>query len=459
LSSSLRWVAEEDMQQGHGFAVRIFLGGLLAVSGAGIAQTKQATVPDAQVESDVLKALAGVPQLADQSISTTTVYGTVTISGTVRDEASRDMAEKVVSNTPGVKKVVDELTVGAGAPAATGVSQPPQDDASEGTNPNLQSDGTMAPAQPQQGQQPGAEQSPAGAPPQQPQVTQQQGYPQGQAQQQGYPQQQGAPDQQGQPQQQAGQPPAYPPPPYRRPYSRPYGPPPAPYYPGYPQQQQQPAVAQRGGDAVVVPSGTLVRVRINQAMDSKHTPPGTAFDGVVLSDVMAGGAIAIPRGAPVQGTVVNAESSGALKGRGEIALQLTQMTLGGRTYPLVSDVWAQQGRDKSLQTANTALGLGAVGAIIGGVAGGGAGAAIGAGVGAAAGLGASAASGSGNVGLPAEAILTFKLTQPTELTTVSQAELNRLGYGVAPPQQLQRRYPPPPPPPPYYYGPVYYPRY
>jgi hypothetical protein len=455
------------MRQGNEMSswARVLAGGLLAVSAAGFAQGKQATVPDAQVEADVLKALAGAPQLADQSISTTTVYGTVTISGSVRDEASREMAEKIVSNTPGVKKVVDELTVGGNAAtAATGVSNPP-DDGAVGTNPNLQSDGTMAPSPSQQQSvpQPDQGQSSVGmsAPQDQQQVPQQQQYPQNQSQQgypqQGYPQQ-GPPDQGGQ--QQAGQPapPPYPPT-YRRPYARPYGPPPAPY-PAYP---QQPAVAQRGGDAVVVPTGTLVRVRINQAMDSKHTAPGTAFDGVVLSDVVVGGAVAIPRGAPVQGVVVNVESSGALRGRAEIGLQLTQMTMGGRTYPLVSDVWGQVGRDKGLQTAGNTIGLSAVGAIIGGIAGGGAGAAIGAGVGAATGLGASAASGSGNIGLPAEAILTFHLTQPAELTTVSQAELNRLGVGVAPAQQLQRRYyapPPPPPPYPYYYGqPVYYPRY
>jgi hypothetical protein len=47
---------------------------------------------------------------ADQTIGTTTVYGTVTLSGAVRDEASRDKAEQVVANTAGVKKVVDEMT-------------------------------------------------------------------------------------------------------------------------------------------------------------------------------------------------------------------------------------------------------------------------------------------------------------------------------------------------------------
>ena len=48
-----------------------------------LAQTKPATLPDAQIEANVLKALAGAPELADQSITSTTVYGTVTLNGTV----------------------------------------------------------------------------------------------------------------------------------------------------------------------------------------------------------------------------------------------------------------------------------------------------------------------------------------------------------------------------------------
>ena len=71
-----------------------------------------------------------------------------------------------------------------------------------------------------------------------------------------------------------------------------------------------------------------------------------------------------------------------------------------------------------------------MGAIIGAVAGGGAGAAIGAGAGGATGLGVSSASGSPQAMVPPEAILTFHLTQPAPVTTVSQAEMDRLGYGV-----------------------------
>jgi hypothetical protein len=175
---------------------------------------------------------------------------------------------------------------------------------------------------------------------------------------------------------------------------------------------------------------------------------------VVLNDVLAEGAVAIPRGASVQGTVVDAQSSGALKGRGELSLQLTQITLGSRTYPILSDKWSRAGADKTTETVSNTIGLGAVGAIIGAVAGGGEGAAIGAGLGGAAGLGASAASGQGHAFIPPEAILTFHLTQQATVTTVSEAEMDRLAYGVPiRAQRLQHR-----PPPPYYYGPVYYPR-
>ena len=464
------------MKQGRVISRRrtssLLMAGMVLMGVSGVAQTKSATVPDAQIEANVLKALAGQSQLADQTISTTTVYGTVTISGSVRDEASREMAEQVVSKTIGVQKVVDELTVGGGTVAGTGNPEPKGQDSGEvGTNPNLQSDGTIAPptgTQPMEGQDPNS-----AAPPQevwnQPstQPVQPEPYPAPTSPQQQvpYPSQQGQPSVQQPGPYSAQQPAPYPSQqapygsygPYRQPYgpgaygSQPYGAQPVP-------APAQPLMAQRGGDAVIVPAGSVIRVRINQGMDSKKTAPGTAFDGIVLSDVVAGGAIAIPRGAMVQGVVADSHRGGQLTGQGGLSLQLTQVTLGDRTYPLVSDNWSNQGVSKTGNTVNNTVGMSAVGALIGAVAGGGVGAAVGAGVGGVAGLGVSSASRRGEAMIPAEAILSFRLTQPMELTTVSQAELNRLGAGLpAPgpqPQMLQRRYPSPPPPG-YYYPPQY----
>jgi hypothetical protein len=448
------------MQQGKSFlkfSVQSFVvGSFFAVCTLGWGQAKTPTIPDAQVEANVLKALASAPQLAGQPITTTTVYGTVTLSGSVQDEPSRDTAEHLVANAAGVQKVVDELTIGAppaGNPSENGQA------AAGGTNPNSQPDGTIAPGQnpPPQGQYPQAGQypPPQGQSPQGGQYPPPQGQyppPQGQYPQSGqYPPPQGQYPQSGQ----------YPPPQGQYPQAGPpnggsYGPPPS----GYPQQPRRPFVAQKGGDAVVVPVGATLRVRINQGMDSKHTLPGSAFDGLVLSDVVAGGSIAIPRGAAIRGTVVDVHKAGEFKGKGELKLQLTQIDLGGKTYPIATDFWWHQGADKTGNTVGNTVGLGAMGALIGAVAGGGVGAAVGAGVGGVAGLGVSSVSGRGEAALPPEAIISFHLTQPADVTTVSQAELNRLGSGLPAggPPQMRRRYGyPPPPPPPGYYGPGYYP--
>ncbi len=438
----------------------VVMAGLLTASGFVVAQDKPSTVPDAQVEANVLKALASAPELADQAISSTTVYGTVTLSGSVRDEASRTKAEQLAANAAGVKKVVDELVIGAAPAPSAQVSQPADDAAmnqQQGSNPNLQSDGTMAP--PANGNQdPNMQQQgpPQNAPYRYPQG---QPVPQNQGQQQPYPQNAPYGYPQGQPGPQAQGQPAYPPPPYRR---YPYGPPPAYAQPA------QPVIQQQAGQTVVVPSGTVLTVRINQALDSQKTQPGTAFDGVMLSDVIVGNQIAIPRGASVQGVVGDVRAATPLRGRGGLALQLTQVTLEGATYPLATGDWTQAGVDKTGRTVGNTVGLGATGAAIGGIVGGGPGALLGAGIGAVAGLGVSS-TGSGAAKIPAEAILNFKLTQQTPITTVSQAELDRLGAGLPQPsRQLQRRYaypaypagyPPPPPPPGYYYGRGYYPYY
>jgi hypothetical protein len=245
------------------------------------------------------------------------------------------------------------------------------------------------------------------------------------------------------------------------PYGYPQQTPPA----GYAQQSGQPPMGgQVAGQSVTIPNGAMLRVRINRSLRSDKTQPGTVFDGVVVNDVVADGLVAIPRGASVQGTVVDAKSSGALTGRGEMSIQLTQVTLGGKNYPIVSDLWAHNGGDKTIETVNKTAGFGALGAVVGAVAGGGVGAAIGGGVGAAAGLGSSAASGHGQVFIPAESIVVFHTAQPVQVATVSEQEMQRLAYGVPAAADARavrpgyRVYPGYYPPPVYYpYAPYGYP--
>ena len=361
----------------------ILIAGLVVVPSIGFAQdqSKPATVPDAQVEASVLKALAGAADLADQAINTTIVYGTVTLSGTVRDEASRTKAEQLAANTPGVKKVIDELVIESQQQQGQvyGQANPPE----YGDQEPDPADRNMAPVSPQNSGQYG---DPQAYPP-------------------------------------------YPQPRYGRPHTRGY----------YPCQLQP---AQKAGVTVVIPAGTLLQVRINQAIDSRRTPPGTAFDGVVLANVIVGNQIAIPRGTYVQGVVADARPGTPLRGRGGISLALTQVSLGSQPYPLVTGYWQQGGYDKTGQTVENTVRLGALGAILGAAAGGGSGALLGAGVGSAAGLGASAATRNGAVRVPAEAILSFRLADPALVQTLSLQEIDRIAATMPPPAQMQGRYAP-----------------
>ena len=476
----------------------------------------QSVLPDAQVEANVLKALATAPELAKASIATHTASGMVTLSGTVRTEKLRRRAELLAANADGVKKVIDELQLGSQAVADVGsdnAGQSAQGDSTAGPHGPLQSDGTYAPATADSAQnsvsgtasaknpvrvdsgtepdQEGGWQAESDSGQSFPNDDARPAYP-GRVPYPGYPPP-GYPPRAGYP------PPGYPPPGYPPPgypppgYSPPgypppgylppgYSPPgcPPPGYPAWPSQDDdspgqndsrtigeppyarypadlgyppgpRPGVPGYGGSAygyppsrrmsqeptgqlagqqIVVPQGALVRVRVNSLLSSEVTQPGTTFDATVVNDVVAGGTIAIPRGATVLGKVVDAQSSGRLKGRGQLSIALTDVTLGGKSYPLVSDLWSHHGGDKTIETVDKTAGFGAVGAVIGAVTGGGVGAAVGGGVGAAAGLGSSATSGRGQVVLPAEAVITFHLAQATTVATVSEQELQRLAYGV-----------------------------
>jgi hypothetical protein len=191
---------------------------------------------------------------------------------------------------------------------------------------------------------------------------------------------------------------------------------------------------QQAGIPVTVPPGSILRIRINQGLDSNHIQPGAAFDGTVLTDVVAGGEVAIPRGATVTGEVVGAKKAGAFKGQGQLALQVDSVMLGGQVYSLTSEVWAATGQDKTAGTVGSTVGTSALGAIVGGIFGGGAGAAIGAGAGAGVGLAGSAATPRGQIIIPPESVLTFRTAAPATVNTVSEREMQRLSYQAGPQQ-------------------------
>ena len=363
---------------------------------------------DSEIEMDVVHALDASDTLKNDLITAATIQSEVTLSGTVSSQANKQLAESIAAKVNGVTKVHNNLTVGnPGADAQALQPAPESDDVPDSDQSQAQQGMANLPPP-----GPGPDQSanpnvPQGNPPQnesQAPAAPPAGQPQG-----GYP----APPQQG----------GYPgyPPPQRPQYQGQYP----------PQYQQPPRYAQATGPVTLQP-GTLLQLRTSEPVESKHAKDGQPVEFMVIQDVTAGGYLAIPRGAVVHGVVTEAKNvgSGQMAGHSTIALTLTSLDLGGRTYPLQTNEFKVKAPNKAGQTVGSAVTGGIFGTIIGCAIGRGPGCAIGAGAGVATGTAIGTASPGPRAWIPAEALVTFHLKAPLTVDPVSPQEAARLAQGL-----------------------------
>jgi hypothetical protein len=178
-----------------------------------------------------------------------------------------------------------------------------------------------------------------------------------------------------------------------------------PEVPGQP--AQQPAIA--------IPGGTAIRVRLNQALDTRRNRAGDRFTATLVDPIREQGRVVVPRGVTFSGHVTSSSASGRLKGRAAMGLTLDSFEIKGARYPVVTTSAGRvSARHKKRNLVLIGGGSG-LGALIGGLAGGGKGALIGAGAGAGAGTAGAALTGKKELHIPAETLLTFRLEESVEL--------------------------------------------
>jgi 3-oxoacyl-ACP reductase-like protein len=158
-----------------------------------------------------------------------------------------------------------------------------------------------------------------------------------------------------------------------------------------------------------VPSGTVINVRLSQAIAVDASQTGQTFRAIVDDPVVINGETAIPRGAKATLQAVQVQQSGTMKGSDKITLKMHSIAFGGLVYEVASQYLESKGKGEGKRTARKVGGGAGLGAIIGGIAGGGEGAAIGAAVGGVTGA-AVAAGGEEHLELPAETRLQFQLS-------------------------------------------------
>lgn len=167
---------------------------------------------------------------------------------------------------------------------------------------------------------------------------------------------------------------------------------------------------------VTVPAGTQFSIRMGDEVDSEKAQVGDVFHGSISAPVTVDDETIIPTTADVEGRVVDVKSAGRFAGGSLLTLQLTKLTMNGKSYSIQTDQWSKTGTGKGKGTAAKVGGGAAVGAVLGGIFGGGKGAAIGTAAGAGAGTAGSAIGKGQQIILKPEAVITFTLQNPLTVT-------------------------------------------
>jgi hypothetical protein len=179
-------------------------------------------------------------------------------------------------------------------------------------------------------------------------------------------------------------------------------------------EKAQPAAAPA---TYTVPAGTVLAVRLVDALSSATATTGATFEGTLAAPLSVNGTEVAAVGSSVTGKVTNAVSAGRLSKPAALSLTLTSLTpKGGSEVAITTSTWSESGESHKKRNTEFIGGGAAAGALIGAIAGGKKGAAIGGALGAGGGTGAAAATGKKEIQLPAETKLEFKLADAITLT-------------------------------------------
>jgi hypothetical protein len=114
----------------------------------------------------------------------------------------------------------------------------------------------------------------------------------------------------------------------------------------------------------------VIKVRMTDAVDSKHGHIGQIFGGTVHGSVLDGNRVVLPRGTEAHVELINARKGGHIKGKAEVEVELVSLIVNGTKYPVSSDLYEKRKgvlstKGKASATAAAEEAPSAVGDVIG----------------------------------------------------------------------------------------------
>ncbi len=167
---------------------------------------------------------------------------------------------------------------------------------------------------------------------------------------------------------------------------------------------------------VTVPAGTQVVIRTTTALSTKDMKTGERFAATLEQPLVVDGVTLAPKGAEVEGIVVESDPGGRVKGVAQIGVALRSLQTAAGKVEIQTGTYVTEARSSVKKDVTRGAIMTGVGAAIGAIAGGGKGAAVGAGVGAGAGTATAVATRGDPAAIPAESVLTFQLKAPVTVT-------------------------------------------
>ncbi len=169
-------------------------------------------------------------------------------------------------------------------------------------------------------------------------------------------------------------------------------------------------------DHVTLTEGTPVQVRTNVTLSTKDLESGDEFSATLTEPIVVDGRTIADKGANVRGLVAESDRGGRVEGRAQLIVRLAELeTTDWGTVDIKTNTLSWRAAATKKKDAAEIGGGGGIGAAIGAIAGGGEGAAIGAAAGAGAGTALVLATHGKQIEVPAESLLTFRVTHSTEL--------------------------------------------